>query len=33
MTFKNPKHSKPQEISGNAIVKGSIFDFMNMYLK
>ena len=33
MTFKNPKHSRPLEISDNAIVKGSTFDLINMDLK
>ena len=33
ITFKNSKHSRPQEISDNAIVKGWTFDLMNMDLK
>ena len=33
MTFKNPKHSRPLESSDNAVIKGSIFDLINMDLK
>ena len=33
MTFKNQKHFRWLEISGNVIVKGSVFDLMNMDLK
>ena len=33
MTFKNPKHSRSLESSDNVIIKGSIFDLINMDLK